>query len=313
MFSRAIVMPNLKQPISSVEAAKNYRERILAARPSGSQFEPLMTFYLSDNASVKELETGLQSGLFVAAKLYPAHATTNSEHGVTRIENIFSSLEVLQEMGKPLLVHAEDASPNVDVFDREKVFLENKLAPLLIRFPRLKIVVEHITTKEAVAFVQRGEGRIAATITAHHLIINRNAMFTGGIRPHFYCLPVAKREEHRLALVAAATSGSPLFFLGTDSAPHGSRKKEADCGCAGIFSAPGALLHYAEIFLKTTTKEVFEAFASINGAKFYGLPVNTKKIKLQEVAWTIPMSIDLNDGDTVKVFRGGEKTHWSLA
>jgi dihydroorotase len=311
VFARAVVMPNLQPPVSSVASAQAYRGRILAALPRGSKFQPLMTFYLGDSASPKELESGIASGLFIGAKLYPAHATTNAEAGVTKIENIFPLLEVLQDTGRPLLVHAEDASPNVDVFDREKVFLENILGPTIKKFPRLKVVVEHITTKEAVEFVRRFEGRVAATITAHHLLINRNAMFMGGFRPHFYCLPVAKREEHRLALIDAATSGSSQFFLGTDSAPHGIRKKETACGCAGIFSAPGALLHYAEVFLSRTTKEVFEAFTSLNGPRFYGLPVNQHKIKLQKVPWIVPKTVEIKD-DVVKVFRGGETLPWSL-
>lgn len=312
VFARAVVMPNLKPPISSIAAAQAYKERIIAALPRGSAFQPLMTFYLSDAASPKELESGIASGLFVAAKLYPAFATTNAEAGVTKIENIFPLLEVLQESGRPLLAHAEDAGPQVDVFDREKVYLENILGPALKKFPRLKVVVEHITTKEAVDFVKRHDGRVAATVTAHHLLINRNAMFTGGIRPHFYCLPVAKREDHRQALVEAATGGSPLFFLGTDSAPHASRKKESACGCAGIFSAPGALLHYAEIFLSRTTTEVFEAFTSLNGPAFYGLPVNRHKIKLRKTPWTVPKDVALKD-DVIRVFRGGESLAWSLA
>lgn len=313
VFERAVIMPNLKTPITTVALADAYRQRILKLLPRTSTFQPLMTFYLTDQSDPKELVRGLTERVFTAAKLYPAFATTHAEHGVSKIENIYPCLEVLEAQGQPLLVHAEDPAPAIDVFDREVAFLENTLTPLLHRFPRLKVVVEHITTREAVQFVLSHGGRVGATITAHHLLINRNAMFNGGFRPHFYCLPVAKREEHRLALMEAATSGSPSFFLGTDSAPHSAQAKESACGCAGIFSAPGALLHYAEVFSELTSVENFEAFASRNGAQFYGLPLNQRRLRLQRHTWRVPEHVELTQGQVVKVFRGLEQLGWSLA
>jgi dihydroorotase len=280
-FARAIVMPNLGPPITTVAAARGYRDRILAAVEPGLAFEPLMTCYLTDTIDAGEVERGVAEGVFTACKLYPAHATTNSAHGVTDIRNIHPVLEVMQRIGMPLLVHGEVTDRHVDIFDREAVFIERILARLIEDFPALKVVFEHITTADAVAFVEAGGPNLAATITPHHLAINRNAMFDGGIRPHFYCLPVAKRETHRLALRRAATSGSAKFFLGTDSAPHPVGDKESACGCAGVFNAPFALESYAKTFDEEGALDRLEAFASENGPRFYGLPLNDSFIHLE--------------------------------
>lgn len=284
-FARAIVMPNLRPPVTTSVRAAAYRDEIRAALPLGMAFDPLMTLYLTDATDADDLARGHAEGIVTAAKLYPAHATTNSEHGVTDIRGIYPVLERMQRIGMPLLVHGEVTDAATDIFDREAVFIERVLIPLRQAMPALKIVFEHITTAEAAAYVasEGGQGTLAATITPHHLHINRNAMFKGGLRPHYYCLPVAKREKHRLALVAAATSGAAMFFLGTDTAPHTRAAKESACGCAGIFCAPNALGLYADIFDQAGKLMNLEAFASINGANFYGLPVNRAHVTLHKV------------------------------
>jgi dihydroorotase len=290
-FARAIVMPNLSPPVISVAAAEAYRTRILAALPRDSDFTPLMTAYLVDHAPPAEIVRGFESGAWVAGKLYPAHATTNSADGVTDIRTLHPVLEAMQRIGMPLLVHGEVTDPEVDVFDREAIFIERVLIALARDFPALKIVFEHITTAEAVAYVEGAGPTVAATITPHHLAINRNAMFDGGLRPHAYCLPVAKRERHRQAVRRAATSGSPRFFLGTDSAPHAVARKQAACGCAGIFNAPFALEAYAMVFEAEGALDRLEAFASENGPNFYGLPLNEGRVTLERAAVTVPETV----------------------
>ena len=301
-FGRAIVMPNLAPPITTVEAARDYRKRILEATQPG--FTPLMTCYLTDSISPDEVTRGHEEGVWVAAKLYPAGATTNSASGVTDIRNIYSVLDRMQRIGMVLCVHGEVTDPDVDVFDREKVFIATKLLPLTKDFPELKIVLEHITTKEAVDFVHYAE-TVAATVTPQHLVINRNALFAGGLRPHAYCLPVAKREEHRLAVRKAATSGWPNVFLGTDSAPHARHAKESACGCAGIFNAPFALESYATVFEEENALDHFEAFASINGPRFYSLPVNEETVTLQRSGIEIPAEVE-----GLVPFQAGETLPW---
>jgi dihydroorotase len=286
-FARAIVMPNLKPPITTVEQAAQYRDRILAALPPLARFTPLMTLYLTDATPTDEIKRVRDSGFVHAVKLYPAGATTNSAAGVTAIERIRPVLEAMQKQDVPLLVHGEITDPTVDLFDREAVFIERVLEPLQRDFPQLRVVLEHITTREAADYVRQADRPIAATITAHHLLYNRNALFAGGIRPHWYCLPVLKREAHRQALVAAATSGNPRFFLGTDSAPHARATKESDCGCAGCYTAPHALELYASAFDAAGALERLEAFASHFGADFYRLPRNTEQIRLERADWTI--------------------------
>ena len=310
-FARAIVMPNLSPPVSTVAAAEAYRARIVAALPAGSDFTPLMTCYLTDAIDPGELERGFSSGVFTAAKLYPAHATTGSAHGVTDVANIRPALAAMERIGMPLLVHGEVTDPAVDIFDREAVFIERVLAPLVRELPGLRVVFEHITTADAAQFVREAPANVAATITPQHLHINRNAMFAGGIRPHAYCLPVAKREVHRLALRKAATSGSPKFFLGTDSAPHAVAAKESACGCAGIFNAPHALESYVAVFDEENALEHFEAFASLNGPAFYGLPVNQGKVTLERKPIDVPEVIDAN-GTQIVPFHAGETLGWSL-
>jgi dihydroorotase len=310
-FARAIVMPNLVPPVTSVAAAEAYRGRIVAALPKGARFTPLMTCYLTDASDAHEIERGFRAGVFTAAKLYPAHATTNSAAGVTAIENIARVLERMEAIGMPLLVHGEVTDPAVDVFDREARFLDRVLAPLVGRHPGLKIVLEHVTTREAVAFVTEAGPALAATITAHHLVINRNALFAGGLRPHAYCLPVAKREEHRLALRRAAVSGNAKFLLGTDTAPHPVHDKERDCGCAGIFSAPAALEIYAQVFAEEAALDRLEAFAALNGPRFYGLPVNAERVTLARQPWRVPHEIATGAGP-VRPFLGGEELVWRL-
>ncbi|HEU0117708.1 MAG TPA: dihydroorotase [Alphaproteobacteria bacterium] len=281
-FARAIVMPNLKSPVTTAEKAHAYREEIIAATPKGMKFTPLMTIYLTDTTHADDLAKGHAKGVVTAAKLYPANATTNSQHGVTNIKNIYPVLEKMQEIGMPLLVHGEVTDPDVDVFDREAVFIDRVMTPMRKDFPKLKVVFEHITTKEAADYVS-SEGKshpLAATVTVHHLMINRNAIFQGGIRPHFYCLPIAKREKHREALIKAATSGGKMFFLGTDTAPHTRANKESACGCAGIFSAPNALAQYVQVFDEAGALANLESFASRNGPAFYGLPVNKETLTL---------------------------------
>lgn len=310
-FARAIVMPNLSPPVSSVEAARAYRDRIVAALPADADFTPLMTCYLTDGIDPDELVRGQAEGVFTAAKLYPAHATTGSAHGVTDIANIYPALEAMQKVGLPLLVHGEVTDHAVDIFDREAVFIDRTMARLVRDFPGLKVVFEHITTQDAADFVLSQGPDVAATITPQHLQINRNAMFVGGIRPHMYCLPVAKREVHRLALRKAATSGSPKFFLGTDSAPHAVGAKEAACGCAGIFNAPYALESYVQVFDEEQALDKFEGFASLNGPAFYGLPVNETKVTLERGGVEVPEVIDAN-GTPIVPFHAGETLGWRL-
>ena len=308
-FARAIVMPNLKPPVATTEQAGKYRRRILAALPKDAAFEPLMTLYLTDNTTTAEIERGAAAGFVKAVKYYPAGATTNSDSGVTDLRKCDAVLEAMAGAGMPLLVHGEVTDPDVDVFDREAVFVDRTLGPLVKRFPRLKIVVEHMTTHEAAAFVERAPETVAATITAHHLLMNRNAIFAGGIRPHHYCLPVLKREQHRRALVKAATSGSPKFFLGTDTAPHARGTKENDCGCAGMYTAHAALELYAEAFEAADALDRLEGFASHFGADFYGLPRNSGRVKLERAEWEVPREYPLG-AETVVPLRAGLKLGW---
>lgn len=308
-FARAIVMPNLKPPVRSVAEAAAYRGRILAALPAGLAFEPLMTLYLTDNTSPEEILKAKASGFVHAVKYYPAGATTNSDSGVTDIRRVDAALEAMQAAGMPLLLHGEVTDPGVDVFDREAVFIERILAPLLQRLPGLKVVLEHITTRQAAEFVAAAPPNVGATITVHHLLYNRNAMFQGGIRPHYYCLPVLKRETHREALVAAASSGNPKFFLGTDSAPHTTHAKEAACGCAGIYTAHAAIELYAEAFELADALDRLEAFASHFGPDFYGLPRNTDTITLLKQDHTVSAR---HDGG-ITPLRANERLTWRLA
>jgi len=310
-FARAIVMPNLAPPVTSVAAAAAYRDRINAAVPAGIAFTPLMTCYLTDQADAGEIERGHADGVWIAAKLYPAHATTNSAHGVTDVGNLYPALEAMQRIGMPLLVHGEVTDPEVDIFDREAVFIERIFSRLVRDFPALKIVFEHITTADAVGFVESAGPNIAATITPQHLIINRNAIFEGGIRPHAYCLPVAKREVHRLAVRRAAVSGSPKFFLGTDSAPHAIEKKEAACGCAGIFNAAYALESYAAAFEAEGALDRLEAFASEYGPRFYGLPLNEERITLERASQSVPEHLPAA-GTHLVPFHAGETLSWRM-
>ena len=310
-FARAIVMPNLVPPIISVAAAEAYRTRILAALPFKSDFTPLMTCYLIDRAEPAELVRGFESGVWVAAKLYPAHATTNSAYGVTDLPTLHPALEAMQRIGMPLLVHGEVTDPEVDIFDREAVFIERVLAGIVRDFPALKIVFEHITTAEAVAFVEASGPTVAATVTPQHLLLNRNAIFEDGIRPHAFCLPVAKRERHRLAVRRAAVSGSPKFFLGTDSAPHAVEKKETACGCAGIFNAPFALETYAGVFEAEGALDRLEGFASEHGPQFYGLPLNEGNVVLERKETVVPESFPAA-GTRLVPFQAGETLGWRL-
>lgn len=315
-FARAIVMPNLKPPITTTEQAILYQQRVKGALPVGSTFEPLMTLYLTDNTAAEEIHRARESGIVYAVKLYPAGATTNADSGVTDVRRCAHAFEAMQRSGLPLLVHGEVARSDVDVFDRERVFIDEVLAPLQRDFPALKIVFEHITTKDAVSYVREESRPIGATITAHHLLFNRNSIFiTGsgqpGLRPHHYCLPVLKRETHRLALLAAATSGNPRFFLGTDSAPHAKGDKEAACGCAGCYTAACALELYVEAFDGAGALDHFEAFASFNGPDFYGLPRNTETITLKRSEWTVPTEYPFADR-TIVPLRAGEKLRWKL-
>jgi dihydroorotase len=307
-FARAIVMPNLTPPVIAPADAEAYRRRILAALPAGADFTPLMTCYLVDRADAAAIAGGYEAGIFAACKLYPAHATTNAAHGVTDIATLRPTLAAMERIGMPLLVHGEVTDPAIDIFDREAVFIERVLAPMIADFPGLRIVLEHITTADAAAFVESAGPSVAATITPHHLVINRNAMFDGGLRPHAYCLPGAKREAHRLAIRRAATSGSPKFFLGTDSAPHAASAKESACGCAGIFNAPFALETYATIFEEEGALGHFEAFASEHGPNFYGLPLNEGRITLERTPAIVPQG----DAD-VRFFLAGETLNWRLA
>ncbi|QZH75316.1 MAG: dihydroorotase [Erythrobacter sp.] len=310
-FARAIVMPNLSPPVTTVAAGRAYRTRIIAALPADMDFTPLMTCYLTDNIDPEEVRRGFAEGVFTAAKLYPAGATTNSDSGVTDIANIRAVLEVMAEIGMVLCVHGEVTHAEIDIFDREAVFIERVLRPLLAELPTLKVVFEHITTSEAVDFVTEAPANVAATITPQHLHINRNAMLVGGIRPHAYCLPVAKREKHRLALRRAATSGSAKFFLGTDSAPHAREAKESACGCAGIFNAPYALESYLAVFEAEDALEHFEHFASLHGPAFYGLPVNDTTVTLEKRKCTVPGSIPAAGTELVP-FHAGETLGWTF-
>jgi dihydroorotase len=309
-FARAIAMPNLKPPLTTAAQAEAYRQRILAARPPGAAFEPLMTLYLTDNLPPDEIERARAAGV-VAVKLYPAGATTNSDAGVTDLRRTYRTLEAMQRQGLLLLVHGEVTDPDVDVFDREAVFIERVLEPLRRDFPALKVVLEHITTRDAAQYVADAGPNLAATITAHHLLYNRNAIFSGGLQPHYYCLPVLKREEHRRALVAAATSGSPKFFLGTDSAPHPAHLKECAGACAGCYTAPAALELYAEAFEAAGALDKLEGFASLHGPAFYGLPVNTTRVTLRRQDWTLPDSYPLGEA-VVKPLRAGQTLRWRL-
>ncbi|MDE2389315.1 MAG: dihydroorotase [Betaproteobacteria bacterium] len=312
-FARAIIMPNLRPPVTTVERALAYRARILAALPAALQsaFEPLMTLYLTDNTAPAEIVRAKESGVIQGVKLYPAGATTNSDAGVTDIAKCYATLAAMEQNDLPLLVHGEVTDPDVDVFDREKVFIERVLAPLTQRFPGLRIVFEHVTTRDAVQFVAAAPGNIAATITAHHLLLNRNAIFQGGIRPHYYCLPVLKREMHRQALLMAATSGNPKFFLGTDSAPHGQGSKENACGCAGIFTAHAAIELYATAFEQAEALDKLEAFASFHGADFYQLPRNTDSITLQKERWIVPEQLDFGGEPLIPLY-AGTPLNWRL-
>ncbi len=311
-FARAIVMPNLTPPVTDVAAASAYRERILAAVPEAMSFTPLMTAYLTNNTDAEEMRRGFEQGVFTAAKLYPAGATTNSDSGVTDIANIRTVLEVMAEIGMPLCVHGEVTSADIDIFDREAVFIDKILQPLIADLPDLKVIFEHITTEEAVQFVAGAPDNVAATITPQHLHINRNAMLVGGIRPHAYCLPVAKREKHRLALRKVATSGSTKFFLGTDSAPHLRGAKESACGCAGIFNAPYALESYLAVFEEEGALDKFAGFASTNGPNFYGLPVNEEMVTLERIGSSVPEEMTLSSGDLVP-FHAGQQLQWRFA
>ncbi len=311
VFGRAIVMPNLVPPVTSVAAAKAYRERILAALPKEHRFQPLMTCYLTDSLDTDEIETGFRDNVFTAAKLYPAHATTNSSHGVTSIQHIASVLDRMQSLGMPLLIHGEVTDSHVDIFDREARFIEQVLIPLRNQFPELRVVMEHITTQDAAQYVSAGDQNLAATITPQHLMFNRNHMLSGGIRPHLYCLPILKRNIHQEALREVVASGHTRFFLGTDTAPHLRHRKEASCGCAGVFNAPTALPAYATVFEELGALQHLEAFCSLNGPQFYGLPVNTDTVTLQRQPWTVPESVTAGD-DVLIPFLAGETLNWSV-
>jgi len=310
-FARAVVMPNLKPPVTTVELARAYRDRILSSLPSNLGFGPLMTLYLTDKTPPSEIRAARSSGFIVGAKLYPAGATTHSDAGVTSMEKVFPALEAMEESGLVLQVHGEVTAPEVDVFDRERVFIDRVLADVVRRFPELKVVFEHVTTREAVEFVRAAHEGVGATVTPQHLLLNRNALFQGGIRPHHYCLPVLKRERDREALIEAATSDNPRFFLGTDSAPHARHTKENACGCAGIFSAHAALELYAEAFEQAGRLDRLQAFASERGADFYGLPRNTSKITLVRETWTPPAAYPFGEEEIVP-FRAGETIAWRL-
>ncbi len=310
-FHRAVIMPNLLPPITTVDAAQAYQKRILSLLPDDTQFKPLMTLYLTDNTAPAEIEKAVKSGVVHAVKMYPAGATTNSDFGVSNIDNVIDALAAMQDCGLPLLVHGEITRSDTDVFDREALFIEEILTPLTNRLPSLKVVLEHITTKQGAEFVANAGDNIAATITPQHLLLNRNALFQGGIKPHNYCLPILKREEHRLALLDAATSGSKKFFLGTDSAPHMQSRKESNCGCAGIYSAHAAIELYAEVFESRNALDKLEAFASLSGPSYYDLPINEKTITLKKTPWQVPASYAFG-GEVVIPFRAGETVQWKL-
>ncbi|QFU01537.1 Dihydroorotase [Halomonas sp. THAF5a] len=311
-MGRAIIMPNLKPPVTTTEQALAYRERILAALPAGASFEPLMTLYLTDNTPAEEIERAHASGLVHGVKLYPAGATTNSASGVTDLAHCDAAIAAMARLGMPLLVHGEVTDADIDIFDREAVFIERVMKPLLERHPTLKVVFEHITTAEAAAFVSGAPVNVAATITVHHLLFNRNHMLVGGIRPHYYCLPILKRERHRQALLEAATSGSPRFFLGTDSAPHAQGDKESACGCAGVYSAPAALELYATAFEQAGALDRLEGFASHHGPDFYGLARNAETVTLTRDAWQMPETLPYAGGRTIVPLAAGETLTWKL-
>lgn len=311
-MGRAIIMPNLKPPVTNTEQAMAYRERILAALPSGSQFEPLMTLYLTDTTPASEIEKAMESGVVKAVKLYPAGATTNSASGVTDIAHCDEAIAMMAKLGMPLLVHGEVTDSDIDIFDREAAFIERVMKPLLARHPNLKVVFEHITTQQAAEFVAAASDNIAATITAHHLLFNRNKMLAGGIRPHYYCLPILKREQHRQALLKAATSGSAKFFLGTDSAPHAQGDKESSCGCAGAYTAPAAIELYAIAFDEMQALDKLEAFASLNGPRFYGLSPNSDTVTLERREWRLPERFPYADGQDIIPLMAGEALPWAL-
>ena len=311
-MGRAIIMPNLKPPITTTAQAQAYRERILQALPADATFEPLMTLYLTDTTQPDEIHRAANRGIIKAVKLYPAGATTNSDSGVTDLRHCDDTLAAMAAVGLPLLVHGEVTDADIDIFDREAVFIERVLKPLLGRHPALKVICEHITTEQAATFVAEAPDTVAATITAHHLLFNRNQMLAGGIRPHYYCLPILKRERHRLALLKAATSGSPKFFLGTDSAPHSQSDKESSCGCAGAYTAPAAIELYAMAFEQMDALDQLEAFASKNGPRFYGLPLNPDKVVLERSAWTLPESYSYVDGQRLVPLLAGETLPWKL-
>ena len=310
-FARAVAMPNLSPPVTTTGAALAYRDRILAAAPPGARFEPLMTLYLTDETGADEIRRAAASGAVLGVKLYPAGATTNSMHGVTALDRCASALDAMQERGLALMVHGEATGEDVDVFDRERVFIERTLAPLVDRFPALRVVLEHVTTADGVEFVRGARDGVAATITAHHLLLNRNALFDGGLRPHHYCLPVLKRERHRAALVEAATGGEACFFLGTDSAPHPRRAKESACGCAGLYTAHAGIELYAEAFDRTGALGALEGFASRHGPAFYGLAPNRETITLREDAWPVPDEMPMG-GDVLVPFRAGDRVAWRI-
>lgn len=311
VFGRAIIMPNLQPPVRTVADARTYRERILQALPANSSFRPLMTLYLTESTTAEDIRQAVESGIVHAVKYYPAGATTHSDAGVRDLARVNAVLEAMEHHGLPLLMHGEVTDPEVDVFDREAVFIDRHLEDLRARFPGLKLVLEHATTREAVDYVKSAPGPIAATITVHHLLYNRNAMFQGGLRPHYYCLPLIKREAHRQALVQAATSGSERFFLGTDSAPHLKQAKESDCGCAGVYSAPAALELYAEVFDEAGALDKLEGFASLHGPAFYGLPVNEERITLERKDWQMTDELPAEEGSIVPL-RAGQKIAWQL-
>jgi dihydroorotase len=310
-FARAMIMPNLRPPVTNTALAVAYRQRILAALPSGLHFEPLMTLYLTDNTSAAEIRAAVASGMVHGVKFYPAGATTNSDSGVTDLAHCQQALAEMEKLGLPLLVHAEVTDAQVDVFDRERVFIERHMVAIIKDYPALKVVFEHITTKDAADFVLHSPSNVAATITAHHLLMNRNAMFVGGIQPHHYCLPILKREEHRQALLRVATSGNAKFFLGTDSAPHAKHAKEAACGCAGMYTAHTAMELYAEAFDAVAALDKLEGFASFYGADFYGLPRNTGRIQLHRQSWTVPASLPFAD-DSIVPLRAGQPIAWKM-
>lgn len=310
-FARAIVMPNLKPPVTTVAQAEDYRRRILASLPRNARFEPLMTLYLTEATPAEDIERARASGSVFAVKYYPAGATTNSQDGVRDLTRVYGVLEAMERHDLPLLLHGEVTDPDIDIFDRERVFIERHLVPLQARFPGLRMVLEHITTRDAVDFVGASPGRLAATITAHHLLLNRNALFEGGVNPHHYCAPILKRETHRTALLQAATSGNPRFFLGTDSAPHPRHAKESACGCAGVYTAHAAIELYAEAFEQAGKLDQLEAFASFHGPDFYRLPRNRERIVLEKRSWTVPAEFTLGDASCVPM-RAGKTVAWTL-